>query len=64
MRYTWIEEYLLSKAGVTKDLQKDWNSINPDCEVPDELLKDLLDKQYQLVLGGFSKKKQREILEE
>ena len=35
----------------------------PDGEVPDNLLKDLLDKSYQLVLGGFSKKKQREILE-
>lgn len=119
MRYTWIDEYLLSKAGVTKDLQKDWNwiryqigrkmfvavclgendepyyitlklepaegdflrqqyediipgyymnkthwnSIKPDGEVPDNLLKDLLDKSYQLVLDGFSKKKQREILE-
>ncbi len=30
---------------------------------PDDLLKDLLDKSYQLVLGGFSKKKQKEILE-
>ena len=27
MRYTWIDEYLLSKAGVTKDLQKNWNWI-------------------------------------
>ena len=119
MRYTWIDEYLLGKAGVAKDLQKDWNwiryqiggkmfaavcldennkpyyitlklepqegdflrkqyddiipgyymnkthwnSINPDGEVPDELLKDLLDKSYLLVLGSFSKKKQREILE-
>lgn len=119
MRYTWIDEYLLSKTGVTKDLQKDWNwiryhiggkmfaavcldendkpyyitlklepaegdflrqqyediipgfymnkmhwnSIKPDGEVPDDLLKDLLDKSYQLVLGGLSKKKQREILE-
>ncbi len=119
MRYIWIDEYLLGKAGVTKDLQKDWNwiryqiggkmfaavclgkndepyyitlklepsegdflrqqyedivpgyymnkvhwnSIKPDGEVPDDLLKDLLDKSYQLVLGGFSKKKQQEILE-
>ncbi len=119
MRYVWIDEYLLSKTGVTKDLQKDWNwirykiggkmfaaicldrndepyyitlklepvegdflrqqyediipgyyankmhwnSIKPDGEVPDDLLKDLLDKSYQLVLGGFSKKKQQEILE-
>lgn len=40
-----------------------WNSINPNGEVPDELLKDLLDKSYALVLGSFSKKKQKEILE-
>lgn len=119
MRYMWIDEYLLSKTGVTKDLQKDWNwiryqigdkmfaaiclgkndepyyitlklepsegdflrtqyedivpgyymnkthwnSIKPDGEVPDDLLKDLLDKSYQLILKGFSKKKQKEILE-
>lgn len=39
-----------------------WNSIKPNGEVPDELLKELLDKSYELVLRGFSKKKQREIL--
>jgi predicted DNA-binding protein (MmcQ/YjbR family) len=39
-----------------------WNSIKPDGEVPDDLLKDLLDKSYQLVLSGFSKKKQMEIM--
>lgn len=117
MRYPWIDEYLRSKKGVTKELQKDWNwiryqiggkmfaaicmvdhnepcyitlklepsegdflrqqyediipgyymnkihwnSIKTDGEVPDDLLKDLLDQSYQLVLGGFSKKKQREI---
>lgn len=27
MKYPWIDEYLLSKAGVTKDLQKEWNWI-------------------------------------
>lgn len=120
VRYTWIDEFLLSKTGVTKDLQKDWNwiryhiggkmfaavclndsnepyyitlkleptegdylrqqyediipgyymnkmhwnSIKADGEVPDELLKDLLNKSYQLVLGGFSKKKQKELLGE
>lgn len=117
MRYIWIDEFLLGKKGVTKDIQKDWNwiryqiggkmftaiclneksepyyitlklepsegdflrnqyediipgyymnkvhwnSINPDGEVPDDLLKDLLEKSYQLVLSGFSKKKQEEI---
>lgn len=119
MRYVWMDEYLLSKNGVTKDLKKEWNwiryqiggkmfaalclddedrpyyitlkldpeegeflrgqyedilpgyymnkqhwnSIRPDGEVPDDLLKDLLDKSYQLVLGSFSKKKQQEIVE-
>lgn len=41
-----------------------WNSIKPDGNVPDELLKDMLDKSYQLVLKGFSKKKQQAILGE
>lgn len=119
MRYTWIDDFLLNKAGVTKDIQKDWNwirykigdkmfaavcmdnnnepyyitlklepsegdflrqqyedivpgyymnkihwnSIKPDGKVPDDLLKDLLDKSYHLVLSGFSKRKQREVLE-
>lgn len=25
MRYTWLDDYLLKKKGVTKDLQPDWN---------------------------------------
>ena len=118
MRYEWLDDYLMQKRAVTKDLQpvwnwiryhvggrmfaavcldnrnrpyyinlklepeegaflrgqyKDiipgyysdkvhWNSINPDGEVPDDLLKDLLDKSWSLVLAGFSKKRQREIL--
>ena len=119
MRYTWIDEYLLKKPGVIKDLQKDWNwiryqiggkmfaaiclddndvpyyitlkleplegdflrqqyediilgyymnkvhwnSIKADGEVQDDLLRDLLDKSYRLVLSSFSKKKQKEIEE-
>lgn len=39
-----------------------WNSIKPDGEVPDDLLRDLLDQSYELVLDSFSKKRQREIL--
>ncbi len=118
MRYDWMDEFLLSKRGVTKDLQADWNwvryhvggkmfaailldrenkpyyinlklepaegeflrrqyediipgyysnkmhwnSVKPDGAVPDDLLKDLLEKSYGLVLHGFSKKRQREIL--
>lgn len=40
-----------------------WNSVKADGEVPDEVLKDMIDKSYSLVLAGFSKKKQREIIE-
>ena len=39
-----------------------WNSIKADGAVPDDILKGLLDKAYQIVLGSLSKKKQREIL--
>ena len=27
MKYSWIDEYLMAKPGVTRDLQKDWNWI-------------------------------------
>ena len=119
MRYTWMDEYLLGQAGVTKDLQPDWNwirykigeklfaavclndqneavyvtvkldpmegeflraqypdiipgyycnkkhwnSIRADGAVPDELVRELLDKSRALVLAGFSKKRQKEILD-
>ncbi len=118
MKYPWIEEYLMKKTGVTKDLQKDWNwirfqiggkmfaaiclddndkpyyitlkleplegdfwrkqyediipgyymnkqdwnSVKADEEVSHDILKDLLDKAYQIVLGSLSKKKQKEII--
>ncbi|MDD6328319.1 MAG: hypothetical protein PUA62_07730 [Lachnospiraceae bacterium] len=39
MRYTWIDDYLLNQTGVTKDLQKEGNSIKADGEVPDDLAK-------------------------
>ncbi|BBF43529.1 protein of unknown function DUF419 [Lachnospiraceae bacterium KM106-2] len=119
MKYDWMDDYLLSKKGVTKNMQKEWNwiryvidekmfaaicldendrpyyitlklepsqgdflrqkyediipgyymnkthwnSIKPSGTVPDELLKDMLDQSYQLVLSGLSKKRQKEILE-
>ena len=118
MRYEWMDEYLMGKRAVTRDLQPEWNwirykvgdrmfaaillddenrpyyinlkleptegeflrgqyediipgyysdkrcwnSVMPDGAVPDELLKSLLDKSYRLVLEGFGKQKQREIL--
>lgn len=27
MKYPWIDEYLLSKPGVTKNLQAEWNWV-------------------------------------
>ena len=120
MKYPWIEDYLMKKPGVTKDMQADWNwirfkvgdkmfaaicldndnkpyyitlklepiegsywrkeyediipgyymnhdhwnSVKADGAVPGDVLKDLLDKAYLVVLDGFSKKKQKEILGE
>lgn len=39
-----------------------WNSIVIDGNIPDELVKELLDKSYNLILKSFSKKKQAELL--
>lgn len=39
-----------------------WNSIRANGQVPDDILRDMLDKSYALVLGGMSQKRQREIL--
>lgn len=118
MKYEWMDEYLMQKRGVMRDLQENWNwmryklgdkmfaascrnddnepyyitlktepadgeflrkqyediipgyymnkehwiSVKVDGDVSDELLKELLDKAYQAMLGSFSGKKQREIL--
>ena len=35
-----------------------WNSVKAEGNVPDALLREMLEKSYRLVLGGFSKKKQ------
>jgi predicted DNA-binding protein (MmcQ/YjbR family) len=39
-----------------------WNSIKVAGSVPDEVVKELLDKAYETVLKSLSKKKQKEIL--
>lgn len=123
MRYMWLDEYLMGKPGVTKDLQESWNwvryqvggkmfaavlldggnndepyyinlklepmegesyraqyegdvipgyysnkqhwnSVNPDGAVPDEVLRSMLSRSYELVLKGLPKYKQKEILGE
>ena len=121
MKYEWVEEYLMKKAGVTKDFQEQWNwirfhvgeklfaaicrddetdkpvyitlklepvegefyrkeyediipgyymnkvhwnSVKADGNVPDDVVKDLLDSAYTVVFESLSKKRQREIIEE
>ena len=38
-----------------------WNSVRAQGSVPDDLLRNLLDEAYCLVLHALPKKKQREI---
>ena len=39
-----------------------WNSMKADGNVPNEILMDLLEKAYRIVLGSLNMKKQKEIL--
>ena len=41
-----------------------WNSVKADGNVPDDILMDLLEKAYRIVLESLSKKRQKEILED
>ena len=40
-----------------------WNSVKADGEVPEEVLRMLLDKSYETVFKSLSKKKQQKIME-
>ena len=118
MKYDFIDDFLLSKKGVTKDFQAEWNwirykvddkmfvavclddndkpvyitlklnpidgeffrnnyediipgyymnkthwnSIKADGNVPDDVVKELLDKSYNEILNKLTKKKRVEIL--
>lgn len=39
-----------------------WNSVKANGSIKDELLKELLDKSYNLVFGKLTEKLQKEIL--
>ncbi|MDO4566508.1 MAG: MmcQ/YjbR family DNA-binding protein [Oscillospiraceae bacterium] len=41
-----------------------WNSVKAEGAVPNDLLREMLDKSYSLILKGFSRKKQKELLGE
>lgn len=40
-----------------------WNSVYLDGDVPDDILKNMIDMSYELILKSLSKKRQREILD-
>ena len=42
--------------------KRHWNSVRADGDIPDDLVRHWLDRSYQLVLKGFSRQMQREIL--
>lgn len=44
--------------------KRNWNSVFLDGEVPEDVLKDLCDRSYDLVFAKLTKKLQREILGE
>jgi predicted DNA-binding protein (MmcQ/YjbR family) len=44
--------------------KKHWNTIALHSDVDDNLLKELIDHSYQLVFNDFSKKTQKELLNE
>ncbi len=41
-----------------------WNSVKADGEVPETVLKEMLNEAYSLVFASLTKKKQKEIVEE
>ena len=49
-----IEGYYMNKTH--------WNSIKVDGNVPDNVVKDMCDRGYNLIINSFSKKVQAEIL--
>lgn len=119
MSFPWLDEYFLTKPGVTKDYQPDWeatryfisdkmfgmladnnkgielitvkceplfgeylretypditpgyhmnkvhwNSVRMDGDTPEDVLKDMVDMSYGLVLESLTKKKQKEIVDQ
>ena len=53
MRYTAVGRY---DPGLLMNKQH-WNSAKANGELPDDILEELLDKAFRIVLGSLSKKK-------
>ena len=57
------EQYQHIVAGYYMN-KEHWNSLYLDGDVPDDVLKQMIDMSYELVLGNLSKKVQKEIIEQ
>ena len=57
-----LDEKRLAEPGWYYSNKLHWNSVKPDGDIPDDLLKTWLDRSYLLVLQDLPKAKQREIL--
>ncbi|MCT4508557.1 MAG: MmcQ/YjbR family DNA-binding protein [Tepidibacter sp.] len=55
------EQYQHIVAGYYMNKQH-WNSVYLDGDVPDDILKQMIDMSYQLVLNSLSKKIQKKII--
>ncbi len=54
------EEYTAVKPGYHLNKQH-WNTVQIDGSLPDNLIKNLIDESYDLVVMGLTRKKQLEI---
>jgi predicted DNA-binding protein (MmcQ/YjbR family) len=57
------EQYQHIVAGYYMN-KEHWNSVYLDGNVPDDILKQMIDMSYDLVLNSLSKKMQKEIIRE
>ena len=70
MKYTWIDEYLMEKPGVTKDFQKEWNWIRYHIggKMFSAICRDNQDQPYYITLklepleGDFWRKQYADII--
>jgi predicted DNA-binding protein (MmcQ/YjbR family) len=61
--YILRQQFIYIKPGYYMN-KEHWNSLYLEGDVPDEIVRDMLLKSYNLVLASLSKKLQKDILEE
>jgi len=50
-------------SGAFHMSKKHWNSVSTEGEISDQLIKELIDHSYDLVVGALTKKLQKELEE-